>query len=84
MMRYDYSCMRAFLGEIDETSPTPAARENKRRDMAADMQHRRATPNTGDMDCIHPWIGLDWWGDCDIFEKNFNHCSTVDAVSFKL
>jgi len=81
MMRYDYSCMRAFLGEIDEASPTPAARENKRRDMAADMQHRRPTPNTGPPQGglggqTWTWIGsihgLDWTGGMTVTSlKNF-------------
>jgi len=22
-----------------------------------------------DVDWIHPWIGLDWWDDCDVFKK---------------
>jgi len=40
-----------------------------------------------DMDWIHPRIGLDWIGLSGITATPFlisNHCSTVDAVSFKL
>jgi len=36
------------------------------------------------MDFIHPWIGLDWVGWLWPVFKISNHCSTVDAVSFKL
>jgi len=37
------------------------------------------------MDWTHPLIGLDWigWDDCDPVLIS-NHCSTIDAVSFKL